>query len=364
MENKGQERQSGIELLKLTAMLVIVLSHVIQSIGQRSADYPIYNSMIIDLTEVTKNPQHVIMALLWSMVMWGVNVFFVASAWFLCKREKPDFRKPLQLAADVWVVSVIFLAVYLISGMPVSGKLTVKSLFPNIFSNNWFITCYLLVYLLHPVLNTICEHIDRKTHLITVIAGLIYCVITTVSEDLLFYSKLIVAVIVYLTVVYVRKYESERADKPGLNRTVFTVCLILDVFIILMINVLGQRIGMLEHELMHMQRLENPLLIIMAITSFNLFRNIDMHSGVINHLSALTLYLYIIHENILFRTYTRPVIWSGLINRYGDDHVLICALCYAVVLFLAALAVSEIYFRTLHKAVVKAVEAAAKRFLP
>ena len=167
---------------------------------------------------------------------------------------------------------------------------------------------------------------------------------------------------VYITVAYVRKYESERADKTGLNCMVFTVCLVLDMFIILMINVLGQRIAILEHELMHMQRLQNPLLIIMAITSFNLFRNIKIHSVVINHISALTLYIYIIHENILFRTYTRPFIWNILITRYGYDHVLICALCYAVILFMAALAVSEIYFLTLHKAVMKAVEAIAKRF--
>ncbi len=363
MENKIQERHSGIELLKVMAMLVIVLSHVIQSIGQRSADYPMYNSMIIDLTEVTEKPQHIVMALIWSMVMWGVNVFFVASAWFLCERKKPDMRKPLRLAADVWVVSAIFLVLYLFSGIPVSGKLIVKSLFPNMFSNNWFITCYLLVYLLHPLINTLCEHIDKKMHFIIVLAGLGYCVITTVSEDFLFYSKLIIAVIVYLSVAYIRKYECERADNTGLNRTVCVVCLVLDVFIILVINMLGHKVGMLEHELMHMQKLQNPLLIIMAIASFNLFRNISMHSGAVNHISGLTLYIYIIHENILFRTYTRPMIWNKLIGRYGYDHIMIFAICYAIVLFVSALAIGEIYFRTLHKAVDKAAAVLTERFV-
>ncbi len=84
--------------------------------------------------------------------------------------------------------------------------------------------------------------------------------------------------------------------------------------------------GLFRHELMHMQRLQNPLLIVMALTSFNIFRNIDLHSKTVNHIAGLTLFSYIIHEKILFRTYTRPMIWNGLISRYGYDNILVCVM--------------------------------------
>ncbi len=364
MDNRVRERQSGIELLKIVSMFVIVISHVIQSVGQRSVDYPAYNSMVIDITEATGNVRYVIMALVWSMVMWGVNVFFVSSAWFLCERKSLNIIKPIRFVINVWVVSVIFLAVYLVSGIPVSGKLIVKSLLPTLFSNNWFITCYLIMYLIHPLLNIVCEHVDRKGHLAIVVAGLIYCILTTVSENLLFYSKLIIVGFVYLIVVYVKKYEMKRADDNKLNGWIFSAALISDVLIILAINILGQNMGLFRHELMHMQRLQNPLLIVMALTSFNIFRNIDLHSKTVNHIAGLTLFIYIMHENILFRTYTRPLIWNWLIGRYGYDNILVCVIFYAIVLFIASIIVSELYLRILNKPVDAIANAIKERLFP
>ncbi len=347
MSKKASERQSGIELLKLFLMFLIVIAHVIQSVGQRSADNPVFNGNIIDLCRTTDNIQFFLMALIWNFVMFAVDVFFVSSAWFLTDSKGIKRNKVMAIIADVWIISVIFLVCFLVGGVPVSGKLIIKSLLPTIFSNNWFITCYLILYLIHPLLNIVIKGIDERAHRIVVLTGLFgYCIITAISEYLLFYSKILVIMIIYLTVAYVKKYMAKRADDPKINGLLFTVSFAINFAVICMINIFGGRIGFLQGMLMHSNTIQNPFLIVMAITSFNLFRNMSFHNEIVNSMAGLTLYVYIIHENILFRTYARPWIWDRLLKSYGYEHILACAVCFAVFIYVCSFAAGKLYYMT------------------
>ena len=61
---------------------------------------------------------------------------------------------------------------------------------------------------------------------------------------------------------------------------------------------------------------------------------------IINYISGLSMFVYLFHENYLFRSYTRPAIWQYLYMNYGYAHVVIL--------------VSIIYKETLYRFVVKA----------
>lgn len=349
MGSVKKERQSGIELYKIIAMIIIVSIHTIQSIGQASTDFTMYNGQVINLAHVTDNAQFFIMALIWNFGFYGVNVFFVSSAWFLRDSRGFKLRNPVKLVIDVWVLSIGFLIVYALMGAPLNAEMIIKSFLPTLFSNNWFVTCYLVMYIFHPVLNLVCDNISRKVHLFIAIGGFIYCIITSISEYLLFYSRLIIVMIIYFIVAYAKRYMVEKSDDVRLNRKVFLTAFVLDVFIICIINLLGHRIGLLSDQLMHMQVLENPMFIVMALSGFNIFRKTDIKSSGINYISSLTLYIYVIHENLLFRTYTRPAIWKWFIDRLGYDHILVSLLIYVTGLFLASLLVSAVYAGTLQK---------------
>ena len=49
---------------------------------------------------------------------------------------------------QVWVISVITMIIFLILGFKISPKEVLFSMFPNTFANNWYITCYLLLYII------------------------------------------------------------------------------------------------------------------------------------------------------------------------------------------------------------------------
>ena len=87
----------------------------------------------------------------------------------------------------------------------------------------------------------------------------------------------------------------------------------------------------------------------MAIALFNIFRQIKFKSKVFNYISSVTLWIYVIHEGILFRTYTRPRIWGWIIEKFGSEKVVVWAMCYAFVLFWCAFVVSALYDKLLKK---------------
>ena len=73
----------------------------------------------------------------------------------------------------------------------------------------------------------------------------------------------------------------------------------------------------------------------------------------INYLSSLSMFIYLIHENYLFRKYTRPAIWQFLYKNYGYSHVVLLDLAYSMILFLVTAIVSAIYKETIQRLVTK-----------
>lgn len=66
-------------------------------------------------------------------------------------------------------------------------------------------------------------------------------------------------------------------------------------------------------------------------------------NNIINKISSLSLLVYIIHENILVRTYIRPQIWIFIYEKYGYSRVVLWVLLHASTIFVLAILVSWLY---------------------
>uniref|UniRef100_UPI00402846E0 hypothetical protein n=1 Tax=Gemmiger formicilis TaxID=745368 RepID=UPI00402846E0 len=93
-----------------------------------------------------------------------------------------------------------------------------------------------------------------------------------------------------------------------------------------------------------------------AFGLFNIFRNIEFSNRVINYISKLSLFIYLIHENMLLRTYYRPMLWHEVYNRFGYSYVLMWLLILAVGVFTFGLIMSILYEKTIGKGVEKATD--------
>ena len=156
--NENFDRQSGIELLKIIAIFLIVISHVTQSLENESLQFG-----IIHLGQATTDIQILILTLLRQAGVLGNNIFFVSSAWFLVEKTGYGRRKAFSILCTVWGISILMLSIYLCVG-PYALTMSdiIKQILPTCFANNWYMTCYIIFLFIYPWLNKLLALTDQK----------------------------------------------------------------------------------------------------------------------------------------------------------------------------------------------------------
>lgn len=333
MREEYANRNSRIEAIKLVAMLLIVINHVTRSI-QPAQYYPDSGYSIL-LSSASHSIQQFILNLFCYFGSIGNAIFLISSIWFLLESNKVKSRKVKHLVIDTWVVSVVLCALFVIfwrNGLP--KVLIVKSLFPIICCNNWYITCYLILYLIHPLLNLIIERIERA-RLFKLNVGLFiaYFVIAFVSESLLYYSNLIFFMSSYLIVGYMKKYSCEYTTNVKMNRITIVISACACVALLGVTWIASKYVPALRNKMLMWTSNNNPFTFFMAFSVFNLARRKEWCSAAVNKFSSLTLLIYIIHENIYIKNLLRPYIWERLYIAFGHTRVVLVDIMYSVIFF-------------------------------
>lgn len=126
--------------------------------------------------------------------------------------------------------------------------------------------------------------------------------------------------------------------------------------IVILTDLLGLKIAALSDQLLRWVSNFNPFLILIAIAAFGLARKNHFKNKRVNHIAKCSMLIYIIHENILLRTYTRPYLWRCIFNRYGYAHLFLWVFLYSAGWLLAALALSLLYEKSIQKITAKVSE--------
>ena len=348
-------RNSSIEILKIIGIVLIVISHVVQTLCEENTYIP-YQDYVVDLGLATTNIQYLILSMLRYSGAFGNTIFFVCTAWYLLDSDRISKRKILQMLMDIWVISVmILLVVYGLRGGDIEGMVILRQLLPTTAANNWYMTCYLLFYPIHPFLNMVIYKAEKSTLLkMTLVMLFLYCGMNYLKGELFFTSKLIVWIVIYFAVAYMKLYLVELSNNFKANICIFMIGFIGNYGIIALTNVLGLRLSILSDKLLHWNVNYSPFILLMVIGVFNIARNIHMESSTVNYLSGLSLLIYIIHENALLRTYYRPMMWQYVYEKIGYDYILVWTFALVLIVFLFALVSSLVYKCTIQKLVTRA----------
>jgi hypothetical protein len=275
----------------------------------------------------------------------------VGSAYYLLDNDKVNGKKWFQIVFETWFVSVVILCIFKLFKINISSKGDIiKSFFPIIFSNNWYITCYVLFYPIHGFLNKIIRGLDKTTHLRIVIAlSIIYLGICFLKLGLLYSSVLIIWITIYFILAYFKNYLKDISKSKKINYIIFLSCLALHILLLLLANTLGLKFSILNDRNLHWCVISNPFTIFMAIALINLISNSTFKNHTINYLSKLSLLIYIIHENLIFRENLRISIAKDIYSKFGPNTVIIKVLLFALSLFLITYSISIIYDKTIRR---------------
>lgn len=143
----NKQRQSNFELLRIVSMILIVLHHL-GYYAPATADDPIKTGVLLLLA--------------WGGKL-GVNLFILISGYMTaCSTFKS--RSLLRVVFETVFYSVSILLLYLIFNPAVvdSGSNVVKSFIPCISSMYWFVTSYIGMVIVSPVLRLLLNKLSQK----------------------------------------------------------------------------------------------------------------------------------------------------------------------------------------------------------
>lgn len=353
-KQKINTRESGTELFKVIGILLVVISHVVQTLGSNFSYLIGFSDYCISLGAPTTDIQLIIVYLLRYSGALGNAFFFVASAWYLLDKTKTNTQKVLRMIVEIFLISVLWLGVTAaFTNFKLSDDHIKKSFFPTYYSNTWYLTDYIKFCFVFPFLNIIIKSIKQNIHfIIGMVLFIMYGVLaffTSVPLECTF----ILWITLYVLIAYFKMYCPKFNSSFLVNLIIFIVALACHIGLVVGTNSYG-----LKHPLEAVNSIRwnsnlNTFLILIAYSLFNIFRNLKIKSKFINLVSSLSMLVYILHENIIFRQYYRPVIWHWIYINLGYKLLLLWTICYVVLLFLASCAIAYLYKRFIQKYVFK-----------
>ena len=186
-----KRRQSGLELLRILAMVLIVCHH-----------YALHN--LIQPESVTVTLRFITAFGGWGK--FGVNIFILITSYFLCV-EKFKLKKFIKLIFQISFFSFMLTLCFYLYHNPyaIGRRQVIRSLY---IDGYWFAFVYLFLYALFPFINLVINNINEKMHVFILSVGFIFlAVLHTYGFTLSFvYSQLMWFIYVYMTAAYIKKY--------------------------------------------------------------------------------------------------------------------------------------------------------------
>lgn len=305
---------------------------------------------------------------MWALVLlkmlgqWGNAAFTICAAWFLCKGRQVKLGKMVRMVIEVLAVSLSMLLLMITLGVHPFAKDVLKSFFPTTFANNWFITCYLMLYAIHPAINLALEKAGKRGHAAAmVVLCLLYMFLPLVKTDLLWWNRFFAMLAVYVLVAYCRLYLTETLRGMGSGWGAFIVGTLATVASVALLELAGLRVGALSDKMLHFAHDGNPFVFLSAFGLFNVMRSRPFVNARVNRVAGLMLLVYLIHENLIFKMYMRPCAWALIHDGLGYDLLFVWVGLFALCLFLASLLLAYLYTKTLGRAVGLAAPRAERR---
>ena len=299
---KHAARNSNLELLRILCMLMIVADHLAGQSGLGVTDTLSHTALY---------------AMLGSGSRIGCDVFVILSAWFLSEQPFRS-RRVLSLYLGLWLYTVpLTLLCCLLPGCDVGIGTLRWAMFPVSTRQLWFVSDYLVLVLLTPLLNAVLRHLPGRT-LSTALGALGVLMAgysTLFGEDGVVSSSLFVFVWLYLFVGLLRRSPGCRVNRL-LHRRCVQLALGLGIPAVLTLaRTAALWCGAPERVLRYLEYWRTSLgalsNLAASLALVWLFKSLPLgNSRAVNALAGTTLGVYIIHQTQAFAGF----LWNGIFH--------------------------------------------------
>ena len=312
-----EKRLTNFELLRIIAMLMVVTLH-----------YFLYSGMRPSLTDPVS--QYTIFALfIESFAIVAVNIFVMISGYFMVK-SRFKFRRFCRLIVQVLFYTLMIPLVLSMFGLTVIAEdLGVYGfnmyILPISTVHYWFITAYILLYLISPFLNAAFDKIEKiNLQKIILLLLLFFCGIKSFIPFSLNFDAFGYDfgwfICLYLTGAYIRIYGLPALEKKGRGILLYLISVVLIFALRFFSQYFYTRTGYFKYFYDVPFHYNFILVFTAAIGLFYAFKGIEFKDGwftsVIRAIAPLCLGVYLIHMHIDVRDNWYP--WTQTL--FGSLH--------------------------------------------
>lgn len=299
------DRNSSFELMRIISMLFIVIYHVLVHSG---------------ILERATGTIQIITVIIESIIIIHVNSFVLLTGYFQCHKKR-KISNILSIINATWFYKVsIMIIVVILHIVDPPGEISIlHTILPLDYGTYWFINCYLILYIIAPILNIVITK-SSKNELKNIIITLfiIISVLSTFSNDTIYNTmtgrSLSSFILLYFIGAYLRINPPEMTTilkkySKNAKRIIyilgFSFCILMSLLcwsfnhITLNLHPYLKEIGSYFITL-HISFM-SPIIIIQSIFYFLYFTTYTFHSRLINKISSAALGVYLIHENVFIR---------------------------------------------------------------
>ncbi|WP_430538303.1 acyltransferase [Clostridium perfringens] len=295
-----KERKVNIELLRLISMIMIVGLHFF------------LNCSINKINIINEN--FIFTWIMEAIFYNSVNCFIIITGYFGVKL-KLNKNRILSICLITIFYSYLFLFLFILLNINLNAKNILISIFPIISGQYWFVTVYILLSLISPILNLIINTISRNNFKKGLFVSiLIFSIIPTFypladyNINLKGGTNLIWFIILYFTGAYIRKYKIDFEKRKKLF--IIFSCMFIVIFTkISFCFILNRTVGgaIFYHH-------NSIFIYISSVTIFLLFKNLNIKNDFIKKCillgASVSFGVYIIHENIFIKNF----IWDKILD--------------------------------------------------
>lgn len=347
--NVKKQRNSSIEVLRIIAMLLIIISHFsvhgVDDFTPICDLTPCFNKYLLQSTQLGS---------------LSVDIFVMITGYF-CVKSTFRVEKLIKLILQVFFYSMLIFIVFTATGLAeFSIKALITSFFPAIFKKYWFFTAYLLLYMLTPFINKYLNAENRKNHLILIIILLfvlryIPLVVSAINESSQGSIEFAEFFLSYIVGAYLRLYPDNFLNKKNNSVIALIVCSVLTVSSVGAITFASKYVSALSNHITMFYGRTSTLIIIIAASSLIISSKINIgENKFINAVSACTFGVYLIHDN----KYVRNFLWNDIVH--AADHVysktlVLYIIAVALSVFIVCVAIDFIRQKLIEKPVMAVV---------
>ena len=255
MEQKTKERNTNIELFRIILMFFIIVHHLI------------YHNYLM----FVQGDNNIIATILGAEAKIAVNCFILIMGYFAFE-SKWNIKKVIALTLETLFYIVIFMCIF-------ERNITFQTIINNL-KQYWFVTGYLIIYILSPIIKILVKKIPMYIQ----IAVLIPIFLLVLKNNRMPNIYIIWFILVFIVGIYTKKYL-----KNIFKINIFNILIAIILFIYVTVRYNGL-------ELISISSLA------CAIFELLVFDNLKIkRSTKINNIAKYTIGVYLIHDNSYVR---------------------------------------------------------------